>query len=139
MDRKISDDTRLIYVTTGVLLQMLIGKRTLSEYTHIIIDEVHERDLDTDLLLLVIKKLMVDQGDRQTKVVLMSATLNAEKFMGYFPSWGDNEISSASIVTVTQPSLHKITEHFLDSLVLEYVRNIILEIIDRLVVFLSGG
>lgn len=122
MDRKLTDDTRLVYVTTGVLTQLLIAKRTLADYSHIIIDEVHERDLETDLLLLVIKKLLMDLGDTTTKILLMSATLNADKFIGYFPSWAsEDELGGAATVRVTQPSLHKITEHYLDTLATEYV------------------
>jgi len=115
MSRCVSDDTRLTYVTTGVLLNLLISRRNLSDYTHIIIDEVHERDLDTDLILLVIKKLMIDQRNRSTKIILMSATLNADKFSTYFPSW-DNTFSDSAIVRVTQPSLHRINEYYIDQM-----------------------
>jgi HrpA-like RNA helicase len=36
MDRKVTDDTRVVYMTTGVLLQHLINKKNLTDYTHII-------------------------------------------------------------------------------------------------------
>ena len=39
-DKTVSDDTRLSYVTTGVLLQKLITAKSLNEYTHIVLDEV---------------------------------------------------------------------------------------------------
>lgn len=52
-----SDDTRMLYCTTGVLLQMLIASRTMSRFTHIILDEVHERDKDMDFLMLLVRKL----------------------------------------------------------------------------------
>lgn len=51
-------DTILTYVTTGVLLQKIIKQKNLREYTHIIIDEVHERNQDMDFLLLVIRKFL---------------------------------------------------------------------------------
>lgn len=43
---------------TEVLVQKLIHKRSLDAYTHIILDEVHERDQHTDFALLVVKKLL---------------------------------------------------------------------------------
>lgn len=42
MDRTGSEDTRLLYVTTGVLLQKLINSKNMFEYTHVILDEVRE-------------------------------------------------------------------------------------------------
>lgn len=40
LDKQISSDTRLAYVTTGVLLQKLVTIKSMSEYTHVILDEV---------------------------------------------------------------------------------------------------
>lgn len=50
--------TRVLYCTTGILLQKIIKAKNLSQFTHIILDEVHERSLEMDFLLLVIKKLL---------------------------------------------------------------------------------
>ena len=84
-DRK---DTMITYMTTGVLLQKLIRTKSLKEWSHIIIDEVHERDLETDFLLLVIKKILLNDAkegkEKHVKLILMSATLNAKKFSQYF-------------------------------------------------------
>ena len=104
-------------MTTGVLLQLLIGKqvKTLSEWSHIIIDEVHERDLETDLLLLVIKKIMVDTYDTQTKIILMSATLDRTKFMEYFPLWKTPTLTGeAHNISVDLPNQYPIIEIFLE-------------------------
>lgn len=62
-----SEDTRLTYATVGVLLQTFINKKSLNEYTHIILDEVHERDYNMDMLLLVVKKLLF-RNSRNVKV-----------------------------------------------------------------------
>lgn len=45
-------------MTTGVLLQKLIKQKSLNEFTHIIIDEVHERNQEMDFLLLVVRKFL---------------------------------------------------------------------------------
>uniref|UniRef100_A0A8C5T3U5 Putative ATP-dependent RNA helicase DHX57 n=1 Tax=Malurus cyaneus samueli TaxID=2593467 RepID=A0A8C5T3U5_9PASS len=79
-----SSATRLLYCTTGVLLRRLEGDLTLQGVTHVIVDEVHERTEESDFLLLVLKDIMVQRPD--LRIILMSATLNAELFSQYFHS-----------------------------------------------------
>ncbi|XP_062122470.1 probable ATP-dependent RNA helicase spindle-E [Drosophila sulfurigaster albostrigata] len=79
------EDTRLLYCTTGVLLNNLINQKTLTHYTHIILDEVHERDEDMDFLLIVVRRLLA-LNSRHVKVILMSATIDANEFCKYFAS-----------------------------------------------------
>ncbi|KAM7367031.1 hypothetical protein PAMP_014956 [Pampus punctatissimus] len=74
--------TRLLYCTTGVLLRRLEGEADLSGVTHVIVDEVHERTEESDFLLLVLKDLIIQRPD--IKIILMSATLNANLFSEYF-------------------------------------------------------
>jgi len=54
--------TKILYCTTGILLQKIIKAKSLSEFTHIILDEVHERTLEMDFLLLIIKKLLKEKS-----------------------------------------------------------------------------
>ncbi|KAL2756093.1 hypothetical protein ACRALDRAFT_1050631 [Sodiomyces alcalophilus JCM 7366] len=82
LESNTSKETRLVYATTGVVLRMLEGSNDLQEVTHVILDEVHERSIDSDFLLVVLKKLMLRRKD--LKVVLMSATVDAERFSNYF-------------------------------------------------------
>ncbi|XP_053917909.1 putative ATP-dependent RNA helicase DHX57 isoform X2 [Cuculus canorus] len=79
-----SSATRLLYCTTGVLLRRLEGDLTLQGVTHVIVDEVHERTEESDFLLLVLKDIMVQRPD--LRIILMSATLNADLFSQYFHS-----------------------------------------------------
>ncbi|CAE6428775.1 unnamed protein product [Rhizoctonia solani] len=87
------------FCTTGIflkrmqsaLLEQTQGKRhgtghSLDDVTHILVDEVHERDVDTDLLLVVLKRLLADRRARQKplKIVLMSATIDPTLFQTYF-------------------------------------------------------
>jgi ATP-dependent RNA helicase DHX29 len=60
---------------------MLEGSNDLRDITHIVLDEVHERTIDSDFLLIVLRKLMVRRPD--LKVVLMSATVDADRFSKY--------------------------------------------------------
>lgn len=78
-----SRDTCLLYCTTGILLRYLTtGSSFLDVITHIIIDEVHERDKLCDFLLISLRKL-IEQGSN-IKLVLSSATLNSTLFSKYF-------------------------------------------------------
>ena len=81
-DHKVSPKTVLRYVTDGTLLRETMKDRTLSSYDVIIIDEVHERRTVTDILLGVIKETLLSRPD--LKLIIMSATLNANKFCEFF-------------------------------------------------------
>uniref|UniRef100_A0AC35UC22 RNA helicase n=1 Tax=Rhabditophanes sp. KR3021 TaxID=114890 RepID=A0AC35UC22_9BILA len=70
----------LIFATVGTILKkMNTGFRGVS---HIIVDEVHERSLDTDFLLIILKRML--SKFRGLKVILMSATVNTTLFEKYF-------------------------------------------------------
>ena len=69
MDKQTTPETTLTYATTGVVLAQLASEKNLESYSHIIVDEVHERDQNIDFLLLIIKKLFRTQNSN-TKVVL---------------------------------------------------------------------
>ncbi|CAI9295461.1 unnamed protein product [Lactuca saligna] len=75
-------DTRLLFCTTGILLRRLLLDRSLQGVTHVIVDEIHERGMNEDFLLIVLKELLPRRPE--LKLILMSATLNAELFSSYF-------------------------------------------------------
>ncbi|KAF5605333.1 pre-mrna splicing factor rna helicase [Fusarium subglutinans] len=75
-------DTRLQYMTDGLLLQEALKDANFSEYACIIIDEAHERTKATDILMALLKVAVQKQDD--LKVVIMSATMDADKFAQYF-------------------------------------------------------
>ncbi len=82
--------TKITFVTTGVLLRRLQtsgGSKddvvaALADVSHVVVDEVHERSLDTDFLLVLLRDVLARRKD--LKVVLMSATLDAGVFENYF-------------------------------------------------------
>ncbi|KAF2024782.1 P-loop containing nucleoside triphosphate hydrolase protein [Setomelanomma holmii] len=86
--------TKITFVTTGVLLRRLqtSGGGTddviaaLADVSHVVVDEVHERSLDTDFLLVLLRQILRSRKD--LKVILMSATLDAEVFEAYFKEVG---------------------------------------------------
>lgn len=94
-ERCISPGTRIVVVTEGVLLRRLLGDPFLEGIGGIILDEFHERHLETDLALAMLRRV------RQTvrsdlKLVVMSATLAAEKVSQY--------LDDAPIITCTVPT-----------------------------------
>lgn len=71
-----------MYCTTGVLLEKLVQSKTLSHFTHIVLDEVHERDKDMDFLFIIIRMLM-GREHSNVRIVLMSATIDTAKVFIY--------------------------------------------------------
>lgn len=77
-EKHANEDTRILYCTTGVLLSKLIRAKHFCNYTHIILDEIHERNKDMDFLFVVIRKLFATAiPQAKVKVILMSATIQA--------------------------------------------------------------
>ncbi|KAK2981983.1 hypothetical protein RJ640_007575 [Escallonia rubra] len=75
-------DTHLLFCTTGILLRRLLVDRSLKGVTHVIVDEIHERGMNEDFLLIILKDLLPRRPE--LRLILMSATLDAELFSSYF-------------------------------------------------------
>lgn len=81
-ERSKSKDTRIVFITEGLLLRQLSTEAALTQYDVIVLDEVHERNLNGDFLLGITKCLLQARPD--LKLVLMSATINVKLFADYF-------------------------------------------------------
>ena len=132
-------DTRIKVMTDGVLLQELKHDRLLGEYSVLMVDEAHERSLNIDFVLGLLKAVLAQRPD--FKVIVSSATINAEVFSEYF--------DSCPIVRIDTP-VHPVQIHYRPfqpagdpEQLLAAVQQIVLDI-DRagmpgdILVFLSG-
>ena len=77
-----SKETKVKFMTDGILLAETQGDRELRQYDTIIIDEAHERSLNIDFLLGYLKQLVKRRKD--LRVVISSATLDAGRFSEFF-------------------------------------------------------
>ncbi|WPG99513.1 Hypothetical protein R9X50_00232800 [Acrodontium crateriforme] len=99
--------TKITFVTTGILLRRLQTSggsaddvvKSLADVSHVVIDEVHERSLDTDFLLVLLRDVLKKRKD--LKLILMSATLDAAVFEQYFQ--GSSTIGKIEIEGRTHP------------------------------------
>ena len=94
-DRSVSRKTEIFYVTVGWLVERVVHTPDfIRTCTHIVLDEVHERDVAADLLCLLVKRLLIDYKERERegeegigsppKIVVMSATFDGDLFANYF-------------------------------------------------------
>ena len=73
----------IVFCTTGLLLRQLMAADASADVTHLLLDEVHERDLHCDFLLTVLRERLLPATPR-LKLVLMSATVDEQKFVRYY-------------------------------------------------------
>lgn len=87
-DDNCGPETQIRYVTDGVLLREALSTDGLSRYTHVVVDEVHERSVNTDIVLGVVKRALCDARkageEAPFKLVVMSATTDAKKLSTFF-------------------------------------------------------
>ncbi|KAK7694658.1 hypothetical protein QCA50_001845 [Cerrena zonata] len=119
-------DGSVTFCTTGIFLKRLhsalqegSGNQNLDDVTHLIVDEVHERDVDTDLLLVVLKRLLADRKakNKSLKIILMSATIDPTLFQKYFPDDSGNPASVIEIPGRSFPVEKKFLDDFIPQLI----------------------
>jgi ATP-dependent RNA helicase DHX8/PRP22 len=77
-----SSDTIIKYMTDGMMLRELLVDQQLKQYSVVILDEAHERSINTDVLMGLLKQTVTSRRD--LKLIVTSATLDASKFSAYF-------------------------------------------------------
>ena len=106
LESRVSSDCSLLFCTSGVLLRKLTSEhsdKVCASLTHIIIDELHERDLFADFLTIILKQILPRHP--HLKLVLMSATMREDLFSDYF--------GGCPVISVPG-FIHPVTEYHLE-------------------------
>ncbi|CAF2507968.1 unnamed protein product [Rotaria sp. Silwood2] len=93
----------ILFCTTGMLLKYIEKYTNFEHFSHVILDEIHERNIEMDFLLIFIKRLLKIR--QNIKVILMSASIQAEKFSFYF--------NNCPILRIPG-NMYPVKEHFLE-------------------------
>jgi ATP-dependent RNA helicase DDX35 len=92
-----SERTKIKFMTDGILLRELQNDPLLTKYNVVIVDEAHERSVTTDLLLGLLRRIITVRLD--LRVIIMSATVDAELFRDFFElNEGIDESKNTSII-----------------------------------------
>lgn len=108
-DEMTSESTLIKYLTDGMLIRESMYDDRLSKYAAIIIDEAHERTIQTDILLGVLRDIC--RRRKSLKLIIMSATIDTEKFKLYF---------DAPIIEIPG-RLHEVIVHYHEEEVIDYL------------------
>ncbi|KAJ1423188.1 P-loop containing nucleoside triphosphate hydrolase protein, partial [Ochromonadaceae sp. CCMP2298] len=103
LDSQKSADTQVLFLTPGVLLRKLQLDPMLLEFSHVIVDEAHERDRFTEFLLIILRDIC--ERRRDLKLILMSATMHTQKLRAYFGDIPQMNVGG---------SVYPVTEFFLE-------------------------
>ena len=133
--------TKIKFVTDGTLLQEIKHDPLLTEYSIIMVDEAHERSMNIDFTLGLLKRILAQRDD--LKVIISSATINARAFSEYF---GNCEIVSIDTKTYPVELLYSpVVEDDSDSPVITHINNTVAEHFKNhgadgqaMLIFLSG-
>ncbi|VAH14212.1 unnamed protein product [Triticum turgidum subsp. durum] len=91
MSNLISTRSKIVFKTAGVVLEQMRHKSFAAlQYKVIILDEIHERSVESDLVLAYVKQFMMATND--SRLVLMSATIDSTQYVEYFKDIGKVEL-----------------------------------------------
>ncbi|XP_068140498.1 LOW QUALITY PROTEIN: probable ATP-dependent RNA helicase DHX35 [Drosophila tropicalis] len=115
---RISTDTKIKFMTEGILLRELLGDPLLTQYGVIIVDEAHERNMLTDMVLGLLKKILKKRND--LKLIISSATIDASFFSEFF-NW-PGAAKEVSVKLTIEGRMHPVSNFYLNEPCADYVK-----------------
>ncbi|XP_076636539.1 putative ATP-dependent RNA helicase DHX35 isoform X2 [Colletes latitarsis] len=119
-DNCTDERTRIKYMTEGILLRELMSDPLLTSYSVIVVDEVHERTLLTDIIMGLLKKIM--RKRRSLKIVVCSATVDAEQLRDFFNT---GTIKDTAVIMNVEGRLYPVDIFFVKEPVANYVTSVV--------------
>lgn len=123
-----SNKTKLLYATDGTIVAKLLNDQTLKDFDAVVIDEAHERKVQIDFLLYLLKETIKLRPE--FKLIIMSATINSEIFKNYYvgSSFAEVNIGGKTNYPITSIFLNKAIDY---NLVLEKGFDILVELLNK--------
>ncbi|EDW78118.1 uncharacterized protein Dwil_GK24829 [Drosophila willistoni] len=115
---RVSTDTKIKFMTEGILLRELLGDPLLTQYGVIIVDEAHERNMLTDMVLGLLKKILKKRND--LKLIISSATIDASFFSEFFNWPGAGK--EVSVKLTIEGRMHPVSNFYLNEPCADYVK-----------------
>ena len=136
-DSKVSHETKIIYLTDGVLMRKLFDDRTLSRVGLVIFDEFHERSIQSDFSLALVRKLSLTARP-SLKCIITSATLDLDKTQQYMPNCGKISLEARSYPVRVEHRARSIQEPIWEQVARE-LKKVILVNEGNLLIFMDGA
>ncbi|OQO13753.1 hypothetical protein B0A48_01983 [Cryoendolithus antarcticus] len=133
---KVGKATRIEVVTDGTFVQTAKSDRSLSKYGAIIVDEAHTHTIQTDMVLGHVKELSLERP-KNLKVIIMSATIDVDQFLDFFPGAGAIKVQGRPF-EVGVKYLPQLILDITDSIVMTVMHAHLTEPSGNTLVFVSG-
>ena len=117
----------ITYFTTGIMLERLLYQEgCLDQFSHIVLDEVHERDIQLDFLMMLLRDCISRrkaEGLYTPKVIVTSATLDVDRFANYFQNQSPDGTLSRAPGLYIHGRTYEVKKHYLEDLLVDLPKN----------------